>query len=83
MLHVAVVEGGVRVGETLVSADEVPSLILWLASVAMPAPAYTCKACGLGVLVQDGQPPLRVCACQAPIVAACEATMHGSGGLAG
>lgn len=27
-------------------------------------PAYTCAACGLGVIVLKGEDPIRACACQ-------------------
>lgn len=46
-------------------------------------PPYVCKACGLAVIVRPGHPPIRACSCQAPIVATCEATVHGRGGLKG
>lgn len=48
-----------------------------------PQPPYTCKQCGLAVLVRPGHEPLRACDCKAPIVANVTAQAHGTGGLKG
>lgn len=48
-----------------------------------PQPPYTCKACGLAVLVRAGHEPMRACDCKAPIVTACSAAAVGRGGVKG
>lgn len=42
---------------------------------------YSCAACGLAVIVVAGEPPIRACDHDAPILAACAASLAGAGGV--
>lgn len=49
---------------------------------------YSCKKCGLAVIVFDGSgkildKPIKACECNAPIVADMSATATGKGGIKG
>lgn len=42
---------------------------------------YSCAACGLAVIVIEGETPIRACEHDAPIIAACVASLAGAGGV--
>jgi hypothetical protein len=42
---------------------------------------YQCSKCGAGVIVLPERKPIRVCSCQAPIIASMSSTIDGKGGV--
>ena len=42
---------------------------------------YKCKECDAPILVVQNEQPIRICSCNATIIAECESTVKGIGGI--